>query len=123
MLDKRPALEYLIGIDPNTGGYIPQLAEKWEMAPDGKSWTVTLRKGVKFHETWGEFTARDVRHSLVLICQPESVQTDAGLWRTLMGIEKNDTFEDMVKKSRADGGDCRRSQGDHSHQDRGARAG
>lgn len=98
MLDKRPALEYLVGINPNTGAYIPQLAEKWEMAPDGKSWTITLRQGVKFHETWGEFTAQDVRHSIVLICQSESVQTDAGLWRTLMGVEKADTVDDMVKK-------------------------
>ena len=63
MLDKRPALEYLIGIDRNTGAYIPELAEKWAMAPDGKSWTITLRKGVKFHEKWGEFTAKDVRHA------------------------------------------------------------
>src|SRR5262245_22391880 len=57
MLDKRPALEYLVGIDRYTGAYIPELAEKWEMAPDGKTWTITLRKGVKFHEHWGEFTA------------------------------------------------------------------
>src|SRR5512145_2466238 len=55
-LDKRPALEYLIGIDRHTGAYIPELAEKWEMAPDAKTWTVWLRKGVKFHEHWGEFT-------------------------------------------------------------------
>ena len=27
-LDKRPALEYLVGIDRNTGAYIPELAEK-----------------------------------------------------------------------------------------------
>jgi peptide/nickel transport system substrate-binding protein len=46
-LDKRPALEFLVGIDRHTGAYIPELAEKWEMAPDGKSWTITLRKGVK----------------------------------------------------------------------------
>jgi ABC-type transport system substrate-binding protein len=98
MLDKRPALEYLIGIDRNTGDYIPQLAEKWDMAPDGKSWTITLRKGVKFHENWGEFTARDVRHSIFLITQPESVQTDGGLWRTLMGIAKTDSIEEAAKK-------------------------
>ena len=67
MLDKRPALEYLVGIDHNTGTYIPQLAEKWAMAPDGKSWTLLLRKGVKFHENWGEFTAKDVRHAIFLI--------------------------------------------------------
>ena len=49
-LDKRPALEFLVGIDRYTGAYIPELAEKWEMAPDGKTWTITLRKGVTFHE-------------------------------------------------------------------------
>lgn len=98
MLDKRPVLEYLIGIDRHTGAYIPQLAEKWEMAADGKSWTLWLRKGVKFHENWGEFTAKDVRHSIFLITQPESVQTDAGLWRSLMGIEKTDSLEDGAKK-------------------------
>jgi dipeptide transport system substrate-binding protein len=98
MLDKRPALEYLVGIDRNTGAYIPELAEKWEMAPDGKSWTITLRQGVKFHEKWGEFTAKDVRHSIFLISQPESVQTDAGLWRSLMDIGKSDAIEEVAKK-------------------------
>src|SRR6266849_9611130 len=51
-LDKRPALEFLVGIDRHTGAYIPELAEKWEMAPDGKTWTISLRQGVKFHEHW-----------------------------------------------------------------------
>ena len=52
-LDKRPALEFLVGIDRHTGAYIPELAETWEMAPDGKRWTISLRKGVTFHEHWG----------------------------------------------------------------------
>jgi ABC-type transport system substrate-binding protein len=97
-LDKRPALEYLVGIDRHTGTYIPELAEKWQMAADAKSWTVWLRKGVKFHDNWGEFTAKDVRHSVFLITQPESVQTDASIWRGLMGIGKADTIEDVAKK-------------------------
>ena len=100
-LDKRPALEYLVGIDRNTGQYIPELAEKWEMVPDGTSWTLWLRKGVKFHETWGEFTAQDVRHAVFLIAQPEAVQTDAGFWRSVMGIGKNDSVEDVAKKVEA----------------------
>ena len=69
-LDKRPALEFLVGIDRHTGAYVPELAEQWEMSPDGKHWTITLRKGVKFHENWGEFTARDVRHAVFLVTQP-----------------------------------------------------
>lgn len=98
MLDKRPALEYLIGIDQKTGAYIPQLAEKWDMAPDGLSWTLALRKGVKFHDNWGEFAAKDVRHAIFLISQPESVQTDSGYWRTMMGIGKDDNIEAVAKK-------------------------
>ncbi|MGQ0571288.1 MAG: ABC transporter substrate-binding protein [Armatimonadota bacterium] len=100
-LDKRPALEYLVGIDRHTGAYIPELAEKWERSPDAKSWTITLRKGVKFHENWGEFTARDVRHSVFLMTQPESFQTDAPIWRTLIGIGKADTIEDVARKVEA----------------------
>jgi ABC-type transport system substrate-binding protein len=98
-LDKRPALEFLVGIDRNTGMYIPELAEKWEMSPDGKHWTITLRQGIKFHENWGEFTARDVRHSVFLITQPESVQSDASIWRTVMGVTKTDTIEEVAKKA------------------------
>ena len=97
-LDKRPALEYLVGIDRNTGAYIPELAETWDMAPDGKHWTITLRKGVKFHENWGEFTARDVRHAVSLITQPESVATAASFWRNVMGVTKTDAVEEVAKK-------------------------
>src|SRR4051794_12837150 len=97
-LDKRPALEYLVGIDRHTGAYIPELAEKWEMSPDGKDWTITLRQGVQFHDNWGPFTAKDVRHAVFLITQPESVQTDGGLWRGFLGIGKNDSAEEAAKK-------------------------
>jgi ABC-type transport system substrate-binding protein len=99
--DKRPALEFLVGIDRRTGAYIPELAEKWEMAPDSRSWTITLRQGIQFHEHWGEFTAKDVRHAVFLLTQPESIQTTAGLWRTLMGIVGTDPIEAVAKKVEA----------------------
>ena len=105
MLDKRPALEYLVGIDRNTGAYIPELAEKWEMAPDGKSWTLRLRQGVKFHEKWGEFTAKDVRHSIFLISQPESSADRCRALAHADGYREERLDRGGGETSRADGGD------------------
>ncbi|MEJ0016508.1 MAG: ABC transporter substrate-binding protein [Acetobacteraceae bacterium] len=42
----------------------PDLAEKWESSPDGKTWTFHLRHGVQFHGGFGEMTADDVVFSL-----------------------------------------------------------
>lgn len=42
---------------------VPGIAERWEMAPDGLSWTFYIREGIKFHN--GEdLTADDVKFSL-----------------------------------------------------------
>ncbi len=41
-------------------GLEPDLAERWERSADGLTWTFFLRKGVKFHGTYGELTSDDV---------------------------------------------------------------
>lgn len=48
----------------------PDLAERWETSPDGKTWTFFLRKGVEFHGNWGELTADDVVYSLTRAGDP-----------------------------------------------------
>ena len=53
---------------PRPGKYNPWLAESAEMAPDGRSWRIKLRKGVQFHHGYGEFTAKDVVHNHALWC-------------------------------------------------------
>ena len=45
--------------DVFTGGIKPALAESWEVAPDGVTWTFKLRKDVTFNDGT-PFTARDV---------------------------------------------------------------
>src|SRR5712691_1732301 len=75
-----PFLETLLDLDPETGAYIPRLAEKWEATPDLKEWTFFLRKGVPFHFGYGEFTARDVVHSHSLMLRPEAIATLTGFW-------------------------------------------
>jgi peptide/nickel transport system substrate-binding protein len=42
----------------------PALAERWEVGSDKLTWTFFLRKGVKWHEDYGEFTAEDVKFSI-----------------------------------------------------------
>ncbi len=42
--------EGLVKFDKDTTNVVPSLAEKWTASADGKVWTFTLRKGVKFHD-------------------------------------------------------------------------
>ena len=65
-----PMLEWLVEVDAETGQYKPWLAESWQMAPDGRSWTLKLQKGVQYHHGYGEFTAQDVIHNHGLWCDP-----------------------------------------------------
>lgn len=53
----------LVITEPGTGEWLPGVAEAWEMADDGMSWTFTLRDGILFHN--GEqLTSEDVKFSL-----------------------------------------------------------
>ena len=65
-----PCYNQLVQFDPlDQSKIIPDLAERWEMAPDGKSYTFTLHQGVKFHD--GKvLTSLDVKTSLDRIREP-----------------------------------------------------
>jgi len=91
-LQFEPFWETLVGIDPKTGEYIPQLATSWEMSPDFKTWTFKLRKGVQFHDGYGEFTSADVKHNLALITRKESTATLRPIWKTVTVVETPDKY-------------------------------
>lgn len=55
--------EYLLGRAPGTDNLVPRLAERFEWSSDNKTLTFFLRKGVAFHDGWGEMTADDVKFS------------------------------------------------------------
>ncbi|MFH1487247.1 MAG: ABC transporter substrate-binding protein [Chloroflexota bacterium] len=59
-----PCYNLIVREDPLKPGEIaPDLAEKWELSKDGKTYTFQLRKGVKFHDG-KPFTAKDAVFSL-----------------------------------------------------------
>ncbi len=78
-----PFMEGLLSNDPYTAKAIPNLAERWEVSDDFKEWTFYLRKGVKFHFGWGEFTARDVVHSVELLNREDTRSFLKDIWGTV----------------------------------------
>ena len=50
----------LVRVRPGTGQLDPDLAERWEVSPDGLVYTFHLRRGVKWQNGLGELTAADV---------------------------------------------------------------
>ena len=82
-----PFLETLLEVDPKSGEYTPRLAEKWQHTADYKEWTFFLRKGVNFHYGFGQFTGRDVAHSVAFMQRPETTATLAPFWRTIEEVK------------------------------------
>ena len=65
-----PMYDTLLRRSPKDGQtIIPDLAQRWEISPDGKKYTFYLRKGVKFHDG-ADFTADDVKATYDRIAHP-----------------------------------------------------
>jgi peptide/nickel transport system substrate-binding protein len=90
-----PMYDNLIRFNPIDGGQtiIPDLAEKWEVASDGSSYTFSLRKGVKFHDG-SELTAQDVIATYQRRQNPPEgvVSIRQELYRAVKSIEAPDPY-------------------------------
>lgn len=64
----------------------PNLAERWEVSPDGKAYTFHLRQGVTWHDG-RPLTSADVKFSFEEILLKFHSRTKAGLEETLEAIE------------------------------------
>ena len=65
---------------------IPSLAESWEVAPDGLSYTFHLRRGVQFHDGH-ELTADDVKFTWELITHPANKAANYNFFTRIKGAE------------------------------------
>jgi peptide/nickel transport system substrate-binding protein len=81
---------YLVQADPDMR-IGPDLAERWDISPDGKTYTFSLRKGVKFHNG-RELTSADVKYSLERIRDPAHAAQGAGLLTSIAGVETPDPY-------------------------------
>src|SRR2546427_726730 len=88
-----PVWDSLVGFDLEKGGIGPGVAERWELAADGKSWTFHLRKGQRFHNG-DPVTAHDVKFSLERLMSPESISSGAAALRR--AVDRIEVVDDLT---------------------------
>jgi ABC-type transport system substrate-binding protein len=76
----------LMDYKPGTAELIPSLAESFEVAPDGQTYTFKLRSGVKF-SNGREVVAKDVAYSIARAVNPKTQGPGAGFFGSIAGFE------------------------------------
>ena len=96
----RQVLDYLTvtGVDNVTR---PSLIEKWEPSPDLKTWTLRVRKSVKWHNG-RQFTADDVIWNLKRVLDPKTGSS-------VVGLMKGFLLEDVETGEKDDKGNPKKS--------------
>ena len=77
----------LMDYKPGTAELLPSLAESFEVAPDGQTYTFKLRKGVKF-SNGREVVAKDVAYSISRAVNPKTQGPGAGFFGSIAGFEE-----------------------------------
>jgi peptide/nickel transport system substrate-binding protein len=78
---------------------LPLLAEKWEVSPDGLTWTFTLKKEVFWHDN-RQFSAEDVEFTLESILKHQSVSPYKDSLENIISFSSVNryTFRILLKK-------------------------
>ena len=75
---------------------VPELAEKWEISPDGRLYTFHMRKGVTWHAREGEeakpFTADDVIFTHKIMMHPKTITPLKVRYEFIDKMEKVDDY-------------------------------
>ena len=79
----KPMYEYMVGTDPVSGALVPQLAESWNIEPNGVDFRIKLREGIPFHNGNGTVSYRDVEFTVTEFGNEESVHTHSRNYRTV----------------------------------------
>ncbi len=99
-----PVFNRLVEFERGTTTVVPGLAESWEAAPDGLSYTFNLRPGVKFHTSRTftpsrDFNADDVLFSFNRQLDPEHPyhEVGGGAYEYFVSMGMDSLLSDIVK--------------------------
>lgn len=94
----------LVDFEEGTTNVVPALAEKWDVAEDGLSYTFYLRKGVKFHTTKDfkpsrDFNANDVLFSFNRQLDPNHPyhKVSGGNYEYFLGMDMQNIIDKVEK--------------------------
>ncbi len=96
-----PMFNRLVEFDTGTTNIIPALAESWVIAPDAKTVTFKLRKGVKFHSNTNFKPTRDFNADDVLFSW-NRMADESHPFHKLAAGQTYAYFEDMAMKNIVD---------------------
>lgn len=92
----------LYGFDAK-GNIVPRMAQAFKISDDGRTYTFTLRKGIKFHNS-DAFTSADVKYSIERIIDPASKSTRRPYFAPVVeSVETPDPATVVVKLKQPDG--------------------
>ena len=86
----------LMDYKPGTMDLVPDLAESYEISPDGQTYTFKVRPGVKFHNG-RELTAEDIKYSIERVLDPATQSPGAGFFGSIASIDVPDPQTDRVQ--------------------------
>jgi peptide/nickel transport system substrate-binding protein len=83
----------LVFLDPKTGDFVPGLAERWTISPDGTQYTFSLRRDVRFHDGT-RFDAQAVRANIDYTLNPDNHSQKAAFM--LGPFDRVDVIDDFT---------------------------
>lgn len=94
----RLVMETPLDIHYETGQVLPCLVERWEASPDATTWTLYLRRNVKFHDGT-PFNATAIKFTFERLLDPETKAGSRSYWFAIKSVEVKDTYTAVIRTS------------------------